>query len=67
MAKRAHFEIFQKNLKYMPRIVFDEKSKTCLSLESDSESKNASIIKTSLQSLANPAVCVTCLKQFRIS
>ena len=28
MAKRAHFEIFWKNLKYMPHVVFDEESKT---------------------------------------
>ena len=33
MAKQAHFEIFRKNPKYMPRVVWAEESKTGLSFE----------------------------------
>ena len=33
MAKQAHFEIFEKNLKHMPHLVFDKKSKSDLGFE----------------------------------
>ena len=39
MAKRAHFEIFQKNLKYMPRVVLAEESKTGLGFENGQQQK----------------------------
>ena len=33
MAKQAHFEIFQKDLKYMPRVDFGEESNTGIGFE----------------------------------
>ena len=55
MAKRAHFEIFQKNQKHMPHVVFNEKSKTGLRLESGQQQQKGQR-KPSLQSLVIPAV-----------
>ena len=55
MAKEAHFEIFRKNLKYMPRVVFDEESKTGPGFEIGQQQQKCQR-KLSLQLLTNPAV-----------
>ena len=43
MVKRAHFEIFQKNLKYILGVFFDEESKTGLGFEIRQRQQNVSI------------------------
>ena len=60
MVKQAHFEGFQINLEFMPRVVFDEKSKTGLCVEIGQRQQNVSVCKPSLQLLANPAVLSVC-------
>ena len=58
MAKEAHFEIFRKNLKYMPRVVFDEKSKTGPGFEIGQPQRKCQRRPT-LQFMVNPAVLAT--------
>ena len=53
MAKRADFEI-KKNLKQMPRVVFDDEPKSGLCSEIGQRKKKC-LRKPNLQSLANPA------------
>ena len=55
MVKQAHFEGFQINLEFMPRVVFDEKSKTGLGFEIGQPQRKRKH-KPTLQSLANQAV-----------
>ena len=54
-AKQAHFEIFRKKSKYMPRVVLAGESKTGLSFEIGQPQQKI-WRKPSLQSIANPAV-----------
>ena len=65
LAKRAHFEMLGKKLKNLPRVVFDEESKSGLDFKIGQRQQTCQR-KPNLQSLANPdALFHTPVEHFR--